>query len=99
MRRLEPLDALGIVINDPRSHAVFVDRDLPDAAARAQLDPGAQRVRPISDIHARLRALRAARRAMAEIDALAAPVIVGCGYGDVGRPPVPAEPVHRPPVP
>ena len=35
---------------------------------------------------------------MAEIDALAAPVIFGRGHGDIGRPPVPAQLVHRPRV-
>ena len=61
----------------------------------AQFHPGADRVRPVGDVGARLRPLRAAGRAMAEIDALRPALIFGRGDGDVGRPPVPAQLVHR----
>ena len=70
-RRLEPLHPVRVVVDDAGGHALLVGGDLAHAAARAQLHPGAQRMRPIGDVDARLRALRAARRAMAEIDALA----------------------------
>ena len=74
---------------------MLVGGDLAHPAARAQLDAGADRVRPVGDVGARLGALRAARRAMAEIDAGRAAVVVGGGDGGVGRPPVPAQLVHR----
>ena len=93
--RLEMLLAFAVVVDDAGRHAVLVERDLADAAERAQLDAGADRMRPIGDVGRGLGALRAARRAVAEIDAAAAAVIVGRGDRRVGRPPVPAELVHR----
>ena len=93
--RLEMLLALGVVIDHAGGHAVLVDRDLANPAARAQLDAGADRMRPIGDVGRGLGALRAARRAVAEIDAAPAAVVIGGGDGGVGRPPVPAELVHR----
>src|SRR5438874_13639819 len=99
MRRLEPLYSFRVIVNGAGRHSLFVSGDLAYPAARAQLDPRAQRMRPEGDVDARLRALGAPRRAMAEIDALAAPVIFGFRYGDVGRPPMPTELVHRSRVP
>ena len=61
---------------------------------RAQLDAGAQRGGPIGDVGRRLRALRAGGRAMAEIDAAGAALVVGGRHRGVRRPPVPAELVH-----
>ena len=52
-------------------------------------------MRPIGDVGGGLGALRAARRAVAEVDAAPAALVVGGGDGRVGRPPVPAELVHR----
>ena len=92
---LKLLLALGVVIDHAGSHAVFVDRDFTHPAARAQLDAGADRERPIGDVGRGFGALRATRRAVAEIDAARAPFIIGGGDGGVGRPPVPAELVHR----
>ena len=89
------LVALGVVIDRAGGHAVLVDGDLAHPAQRAQLDAGADRQRPIGDVGRGLGALRAARRAMAEIDAARAALIIGGGDGGVGRPPVPAELVHR----
>ena len=60
--------------------------------------PARMRERPVGDVGAGLGALRAARRAVAEVDALRAALVVGRGDGGVGRPPVPAELVHRPRV-
>ena len=59
-----------------------------------QLDAGADRVRPIGDVGRGLRALRAGRRAMAEIDAARPALVVHRRNGGVRRPPVPAELVH-----
>ena len=87
---------VGVVVDRAGRHAVLVGGDLAHPAARAQLDAGADRQRPVGDVGAGLGALRAARRAVAEVDALRA-ALVGCGGdGGVGRPPVPAELVHRP---
>ena len=88
--------AIGVIVDDPGRHAMFVGGDLAHPAAGPQLHPGAKRLRPIGDVGARLRPLRASRRAMAEIDALRAAVVFGGGDRDVRRPPVPAQPVHRP---
>ncbi len=52
-------------------------------------------MRPVGDVDARLGALRAPRRAMAEVDALGAALVLPGRNRDVGRPPVPAELVHR----
>ena len=89
--RLELLDAIGVVIDHARRHAVFVGGDLAHPAARAQLDAGADGGGPVGDVGARLRALRAARGAMAEIDALRAAFVIHRGDRAVRRPPVPAE--------
>ena len=97
-RRLEPFHTIGIVVDRAGGHAVFVGGDLPHPAARAQFHAGANRLRPVGDIDAGLGALRAARRAVTEVDARRAPVILGGGNGGVGRPPVPAQLVHRPRV-
>jgi len=93
--RLESLYARRVIINDAGRHSLFVGGDLPHPAARAQLDPVAKRVRPIGDVDARLRTLSTARRAVVQIYALGTPVIFGRGDGDVRRPPMPAQPVHR----
>ena len=77
---------------------MLVGGDLPHAAARAQFDPGADRMRPVGDVGARLRALRAAWRAVPQIDARRPPVVLGRRDRGVGRPPVPAKLVHRPGV-
>src|SRR6516162_8542993 len=97
---LVELGAFGALDHRCRNRRVFGDvaqKQLPAGAiaARAQLDPGAQRMRPIGDVDARLGALRATRCAVAEVDALGAPVIFGCGDRDVGRPPMPTQSVHR----
>ena len=97
--RLEPLHTVGVVIDHAGRHAVLVGGDLPHPAARAQFHPGADRMRPIGDVGARLGALRAGRRAMAEIDARRPPVVLGRGDRCVRRPPVPAKLVHRVPEP
>ena len=73
--RLEVLLSLAIVVDDARRHAVLVERDLADAAAGAQFDAGAERMRPVGNVGRRLGALRTARRAVAEIDAAGAAVI------------------------
>ena len=73
---------------------MLVGGDLAHPAARAQLDAGADRRRPIGDVGAGLGALRAARRAMAEIDAVRAAFVIRRGDRAVRRPPVPAELVH-----
>ena len=72
-----------------------VDRDLANPAHRAQFDAGADRMRPIGDVGTGLGALRAARRAVAEVDAARPPLIVCRGDRRIRRPPVPAELVHR----
>jgi len=69
LRRLELLDAVGIVVDRARGHAVFIRGDFAHSAARAQFDAGADRVRPVSDVRARLRPLRAAERAVREMNA------------------------------
>ena len=94
-RRLELLDAVGVVIDHARRHAVLAGDDLAHAAVGAQLDAGADGMRPIGDVGARLRSLGAGRRAVAEIDAGRAAIVFGGGDRAVGRPPVPAELVHR----
>ena len=57
----------------------------------AQLDAGADRGGPVGDVGACLGALRAARGAMGEIDALGTSLIILRGDRAVGRPPMPAE--------
>ena len=52
-------------------------------------------MRPIGDVDARLGALCTSGRAMAEIDAPGAALVLLGGNGNIGRPPVPAELVHR----
>ncbi len=94
MRRLELLDAVLVVIDHARGHAVLVGGDLAHPAMGAQLDAGADRVRPIGDVGRGFCALRAGRRAMAEIDAARAALIVRGRDRRVRRPPVPAELVH-----
>src|SRR6516164_8141361 len=89
------LDTVRIVIHDPRGHAVLVRRDLAYPAMRAQFDTGALCGRPIGDVGARLCSLCASRRAMAEIDAARAAFVIHSRDRGVGRPPMPAEPVHR----
>ena len=91
---LEPLDPVGIVIDRARGHALRVGGDFPHPAARTQFYPGADGVRPVGDIDAGFRALRAPRRAVAKVDAGRAPVIFGGCYGGIRWPPVPAEAVH-----
>src|SRR6202043_3414964 len=71
------------------------DGDFANPAQRAQFDAGADRMRPVGDVGTALGALRAARRAVTEVDTAPAPFIVGRGNRGVGRPPVPAELVHR----
>ena len=68
--------AISIVINGTIRHALRVQRNLTHTTLRAQFHTGAQRCGPIGDIRTRLGALRAAGRAMAEIDAFAAPIII-----------------------
>src|SRR6266446_9863774 len=85
----------GVVIDNAGGHAVLVDRDFADPAQRAQFDAGADRMRPIGDVGTGLGALRAARRAMTEVDAARPPLVIGRGDRRIGRPPVPAELVHR----
>src|SRR5438046_10621333 len=62
---------------------------------RAQFDAGALGEGPIGDARARLRTLRPPRRAMSEIDTACPPLVIHGRDGGVGRPPVPAQPVHR----
>ena len=90
--------AVGVVVDRAGRHAVLVGRDLAHPAARAQLDAGADGERPVGDVGAGLGALGAARRAVAEVDALRAAFVRRRGDGGVGGPPVPAELVHRPGV-
>ena len=92
---LKMLPPLGVVIDHAGGHAVLVNGDFADPAHRAQFDAGADRERPIGDVGGGLGALRAAGRAVAEIDAAPAALIVGGGNRRIGRPPVPAELVHR----
>src|SRR5882757_4481082 len=66
---LKLLDAILVVIHDAGCHALLIGGDLAHPAMRAKLGAGAQRHRPVGDVGARLCALRACRRAMAEIDA------------------------------
>ncbi len=91
---LELLDAILVIVHDAAGHAVLIGRDLAHPAMRAQLDACAQRHRPVGDVRARLRALRATRRAVAEIDAARPPLIIDGRNRGIGRPPVPAELVH-----
>ena len=93
--RLELLAPVGVVVDRAGRHAVLVGGDLAHPAARAQLDAGADRERPVGDVGAGLGALRAARRAVTEVDAARPALVVGRGDAGVGRPPVPAELVHR----
>ena len=95
LRRLKPLHPVGVVIDRARRHAVLVGGDLPHPAARAQFDPGADGMRPIGDVGARLRTLGAAGRAVPQIDARRAPVVLGRRDRGVRWPPVPAKLVHR----
>ncbi len=92
--RLELLDAVLVVVDDARSHAVLVGQDLAHPAMRLDLDARADRVRPIGDVSRGLGALRAGRRAMAEIDAARPALVVHRRDRGVGWPPVPAELVH-----
>ena len=93
--RLELLDAVDVVINHARRHAVFAGGDLAHAAVGPKLDFGADGMWPVGDVGARLRPLGAGRRTVAEIDAGGAAVVFGGCDRAVGRPPMPAEPVHR----
>ena len=93
--RLKSLHPVGVVVDRAGGHAVFVGGDLAHPAARAQFDTGADGMRPVGDVGARLRALGAAGRAMTEIDARRPPVILGRRDRGVRRPPVPAQLVHR----
>ena len=95
LRRLELLDAVDVIINHAGRHAVFAGGDLAHATVGPELDSGADGMRPVGDVGARLRALGAGRRAVAEIDAGRAAVVFGGCDRAVGRPPVPAELVHR----
>ena len=92
---LKLLDAVRVVIHDSRGHAVLICRDLAHPALRAQLDAGPPRRGPIGDVGARLRPLRASRCAMAQINAARASLVIHGGDRGIGRPPVPAEPIHR----
>ena len=73
---------------------MLVGQDLPHPAMGLELDTGADCVRPVGDVGRRFRALRAGRRAMAEIDAARPALIIHRGDRGVRRPPVPAELVH-----
>jgi hypothetical protein len=91
---LKLLDAIVVVVHDAGCHAVLIGRDLAHPAMRTQLDTGAQRDGPVGDVSARLRSLRAGRRAMAQIDASRAPLVIDGCHRRIGGPPVPAELVH-----
>ena len=67
--RLELLAPVGVVVDRAGGHAVLVGGDLAHPAARAQLDAGADSERPVGDVGAGLGPLRAARRAVPEVDA------------------------------
>ncbi len=73
---------------------MLVAGDLAHPAARAQFDPGTDGGGPVGDVGARLGALRAARRAVREVDALGAPLVVLGRDRAVGRPPMPSQPVQ-----
>jgi len=62
---------------------------------RAQLNAGPPRCGPIGDVRARFGPLRASWCAMAQIDAARASLVIHGGDRGIGRPPVPAKPVHR----
>ena len=93
--RLELLDAVDVIVNHAHRHAVFAGGDLAHAAVGPKLDSGADGMWPVGDVGARLRSLGAGRRAVAEIDARGSTVVFGGCDRAVGRPPVPAELVHR----
>src|SRR5947209_52206 len=65
---LKALDSVGVVIHDARGHAVLVGRDLTYPTMSAQFNASAARGRPVSDVGARFRPLRAGGCAMAQID-------------------------------
>ena len=73
---------------------MLVGQDLAHAAMGLELDAGADRVRPIGDVGRGFGALRAGRRAMAEIDAARPALVIHRRDRGVRRPPVPAELVH-----
>ncbi len=70
-------------------------QDLTHPTARAQRHPGPKRERPVSDIGAGLCALRAAARAVADIDACGAALIFRGRHCGIGWPPVRPEPIQR----
>jgi len=94
--RLEVFPAFGVVVDRARGHAVGADHDLAHPGARPQFDAGADRRRPVGDVGAGLGALGTARRAVAQIYARRAAIVLHRGDGRIGRPPVPAELVQRP---
>ena len=85
------LITIGIVVDRPRRHAVLTDRDLAHPAMGPQFHASPQRVRPVGDVGAALRPLRAAADAGAQIDALGAAIVILRDDRGVGRPPGPPQ--------
>jgi hypothetical protein len=77
----------------PKTNGLLVF-DLDIDLQLALLDAAADRVRPVGNVGRRFGALRAGRRAMAEIDAARPALVVHRRDRGVRRPPVPAELVH-----
>src|SRR5690606_16926128 len=90
-RLLALLAAVRVVVDDAVDEPVRADRDLAHAGPRPDFHSRAQRERPVGDVGARLRTLRAAREARARVDARAATLVVLADDRRVRRPPVPAE--------
>ena len=90
------LDARRVIVDRAGRHAVRAGGDFAHPAARLQLHPGADRLRPIGDVGARLGALGAAGGAVAEMDAARPPAMRRTRHRGEGGPPVPAQSVHRP---
>src|SRR5205814_4498544 len=86
-----PLGAVGVVVHDAIRHAVVADRDLAHPAAGLELHAAADRGRPVRDVRARLRALRAADETRPGIDARRPALVLARRDRAVRRPPVPAE--------
>ena len=86
---------VGVVVDAPVAMPCVIGGDLAHPAVRAQLHAGADRGGPVGDVGAGLGALGAARGAVAEVDAGRAALVIRRGDRGVGRPPVPAQPVHR----
>ena len=72
---LEMPDVLRVVVDRAGRHAVRAGGNFAHPAARLQLHPGADRLGPISDVGAGLRALGAAGGAAAEMDAARPPAM------------------------